>query len=147
MSKKYYEHEDRYGKKFYSENPIDPERKEAFREGSSLSDRIIMTVLATGVLVICPFILRFCDTLFDNGFSWGNLIGYLIILAVIYVFFGWELGGSIFAGCFQEHKNAAPVAMIVAYIVSLIIIFLLPTADPPFLKWHNYVMSGFLLIF
>mgnify|MGYP000057838017 CR=1 FL=1 len=142
MSKKYYEHEDRYGKKFYSENPVDPERKDVFYRGSSFFERIFVTALATAALIICPFILGFLDTLFDNGFSWDSLFGYLIMLAIIYVFFGWELGGCIFAGVFQEHEDAAPIAMIIAYILSLIVIFILPSNDPPFLKWYHYVMSG-----
>jgi len=142
MAKRYYEHEDYYGKKFYSEDPYDPRRKEAYPPEPM---PILLTVLATGALIICPLILRFIHIMcFGEGFSWGGLIVYLILLAIIYGGIGWCAGGRLFRGNFQEDVTAIRIAVTIAYIISLIVIFIFPSSgDPVFsLKWYDYVMSG-----
>lgn len=142
MAKRYYEHEDCYGKKFYSEDPYDPKSKEF--QGSEPMP-ILLTVFATGALIICPAILRFIHIMcFGEGFSWGGLILYLILLAILYGGIGWFAGGRLFRVDFQEDVTAIRIAVTIAYIISLIVIFIFPSSgDPVFsLKWYDYVMSG-----
>lgn len=141
MSKRYYEHEDRYsGKKFYSDDPYDSRGK-----GNSIDyepSPILMTITATAVLIMCPFVLRiahlFC---FRDEFSWIGLTFYVIILAILYGVIGWIFGAHLVAENFED-EGAVIAAMSIAYIISLIVIFFIPSSEPPFLKWYDYVMSG-----
>lgn len=142
MSKRYYEHEDRNGKKFYSENPNDPESKEYTGGDGGLEDYILIIALATGALIICPIILDFIHTMcFGQGFSWGSLIGYLVLLALIYGLFGWFFGATIVNNTFDE-KKSVQIAITIAYIISLIVLFLISSDGTFFQKWYDFVLSG-----
>ena len=85
MSKRYYEHEDRFGKKFYSEDRWDPEGK-----GNNVDfypSPIIATLYAIFELILCPLVLSVAHSLlltFEP--SWLGITLYIIALAIIYIF-------------------------------------------------------------
>ena len=136
MPKRYYEHEDRYnGKKFYSDDPYDSRGK-----GNSIDYEpapILITITATIALIICPFVLRIAHMICfeyasEDESSWVALMFYIIILAILYGFFGWFMGAHLVAEHFEdEDEGAVMVAMSIAYIISLIVIFFIPSSEPP----------------
>ncbi len=138
MSKKYYEHEDRFGKKFYSEDRWDPEGK-----GNNVDfypSPITAILSAIFELILCPLVLSVAHSLlltFEP--SWLGITLYIIALAIIYIFFGLILGAPNLAFDFEDRKNKIVIVASIAYIISLIVWFLL---DPPFIKWYDYAMSG-----
>lgn len=145
MAKRYYEHEDRYsGKKFYSEDPYDSQGKGNVWPVTPTSVAMA-AIMAIMVLIICPFVLRLAHHIcFCDGFSWGSLIFYLILLAILYVI--GRLGASLIEENVEEMGNTT-VIVIIAYIISLIVLLvILPLVGLDFLvdilKWYDYVMSG-----